>query len=260
MKRNQKCRLWAMVMLCWLMPAGTGHGQVGDPTNPIFILHMDAGSGDLLNDGAMAGRIARAYGTKWVAGPAKFRSFALDFDGEKAYVAFTDVEGKIATENEVTFQAWLKPRAFTSELPTIVSRNVRRPSKGYHWIYIDPKAGTVNFEFSTGKECKVTRSKKVNWHFGKWHLVAITHAPDKGAVNFYVNGIPYGKEHYEGKALPVTKGVVSIGTYNCEVSKKYLWNGALDDVGLWGYAKSAEELRTATLGSGVARDALAPIE
>ncbi|MHC4084697.1 MAG: LamG domain-containing protein [Planctomycetota bacterium] len=184
-----------------------------------------ADAGDKALDGALVGD------TSWVDG---IEAGALAFDGDGDYV---DV-GKdpvFDITNQITVSAWIKVNAFDADWQTIVA-------KGDSAWRLQRNRGNNTLQFAcTGLVVPGSRWSNIfgttDVIDGWWHHVAGTY--DGSQLCLYVDGaLDVSKEAFG--TIRVNIQPVYIGE-NSEKPNRF-WNGLIDDVRIYSYALSADEL------------------
>ncbi len=109
-------------------------------------------------------------------------------------------------------------------------------------IYQD---GKIAYQYCNGAK-HIALTAKVDWEFGKWTHLAITHKINGnkgGAVKWYINGEQIHEAKHIDKALPVIGGKASLGTYQSRIEPgRYGLDGMLDEVRLSPWVKTADEI------------------
>jgi hypothetical protein len=148
------------------------------------------------------------------------------------------------TDEEITFETWVNLNSLTASWSTIYSKNSQSNSAGFHWIYIY-QDGRIAYQYANGAKY-VALTAAVDWEFGKWTHVAVTHKIDGdkgGVVKWYIDGEKIHEEKHVDKALPVVGGKASLGTYQSTVAlDRYALDGMLDDVRLSPWVKTDAEI------------------
>jgi len=112
---------------------------------------------------------------------------------------------------------------------------------GTWYLVSNPNKNSTGFggKFTGGTQdsTDIWAEGSVDVNDGKWHHVVGVH--DGAKVCLYVDGIPADFESRGGNAV-VYNDPVYIGG---EPHSKYQWNGFIDDVRIYSYALSAEEVK-----------------
>ncbi len=194
---------------------------------------FDEGSGDAVVDSGPANIDGATVGDPSWADGALGR--ALVFDGNEAYVKLGN-HPKFNITGQITVSAWIKVNAFDNNYQTIIS-------KGDTSWRLQRNAGTETLEFGC-MGLPVPNNPvwggiygKIGVNDGQWHHAAGTY--DGKKISLYVDG-----------ALDVSVDVIgSIKTNDYEVhigenseEPGRFWNGLIDDVRVYSYALSADEI------------------
>ena len=187
------------------------------------------------------------------------RNAAFSFDGKKGFVIIPDSEA-LDTDESFTLSAWVKPRVWrvpNLDDPLIVAK----------WDETDPGTGDyyLCLEVDGRARCGVSQGKKNYVHDplisksvapkNKWTHLAMTF--DRGKMKLYVNGkldaskVSATVKHTHREEYPHDDVIIGAGWNN-----QHNFDGAIDDVAIWGRALSAREVRGVFEAHGL-RDTLA---
>jgi hypothetical protein len=193
---------------------------------------LDDGSGDIATDssgnehhGSLQGNVSWADG---VIGDA------LLFDEQGDYVDIgTDEDFKI--RNQITVSAWIKVDSFERQWQGIVT-------KGNTSWRLQRNYGSSTLEFAcTGLAVPGAMFSHIlgtiNVDDGQWHHVAGTY--DEQEICLYIDGKVDVRSKASGK-IRVDNQPVYIGENAEEPSRS--WNGLIDDVRIYSYGLTAEEV------------------
>jgi hypothetical protein len=193
---------------------------------------FDDGSGNSAVDSSGNGHNGTLLGdTGWVDG---ILDGALAFDGDGDYV---DI-GKspdFDIENQITVSAWIKVSAFDRNWQAIVAKGDRA------WR-LQRNVGDRTLEFA----CSGLVVPGTDWgqifgttdvNDGHWHHVAGVYDEEK--IYLYIDGSLDASAVAPGK-IRVNDEPVYIGE-NSQTPNRF-WNGLIDDVRIYSYALSAEEI------------------
>ncbi|MHC4175343.1 MAG: LamG domain-containing protein, partial [Planctomycetota bacterium] len=154
---------------------------------------------------------------------------ALKLDGDGDYVKISD-ESDFDLTGQITVAAWIKARAFDKERQAIVTKG------GSAWrLHRNLKTDNIRFNITYGYEPSAVG--KVNVNDGQWHH--IVGAYDGAKVCLYVDGELDGSKK-TSKSIMTNNEPVCIGE-NSEQTGRY-WNGLIDDVRIYNYALSHDEV------------------
>lgn len=201
---------------------------------------FDDGSGRIATDSSGNGHDGKLVGdTNWVNGVA---GGALAFDGDGDYV---DVgkDPDFDITRQITIAAWIKVNSFDREWQAIVTKGDRAWRLQRNW-----DKNTLEFACS-GLVVPGTSWGQIfgttNVNDGHWHHVAGVYDEEK--LCLYVDGKLDASAEAPGN-IRVNEEPVYIGG-NSQMPNRY-WNGLIDDVRVYSYALSAEEI------SAIAQSAL----
>lgn len=251
MKRpNSLGRLMCVLVLVALtLTISLGMVQAEEPgrydKGTIFSFHFDEGEGKEVADSSGNKNHGNLGGGKlpnWVEGPDKRLGTALEFfDCNHVEIPASP---SLDTGEEITFETWINLRSLTASWSTIYSKNGQSNNAGFHWIYIY-QDGRLAYQYCNGAQY-IALAADVDWKFGEWTHVAITHKIDGdkgGVVKWYINGEQIHEEKHTDKALEVVGGKASFGTYQSMIApERYALDGMMDEVRLSPWVKTDAEI------------------
>ena len=197
---------------------------------------LDDGSGNTAADSSGNNRNGTLTGdVSWVDG---ITGGALAFDGDGDYVDMGKNPGFDIT-NQITVSAWIKISAFDKDWQTIVAKGDRSWRLQRNW-------GENTLEFGcSGLVVPGTDwgqiFGKTNVNDGHWHHVAGVYDQEK--IYLYIDGSMDASATASGM-IRVNDEPVYIGE-NSQMTNRF-WNGMIDDVRIYNYALSAEEISAIT--------------
>ena len=193
---------------------------------------LDDGSGDIAVDSSGNGHNGTLLGdTSWVDG---IDGGALAFDGDGDYVDISKDPNFDITQ-QITVSAWIKVSAFDGDWQAIVAKGDRA------WR-LQRNAGESTLEFA----CSGLVVPGTDWgnvfgtvdvNDGHWHYVAGVYDQEK--LYLYIDGNLDVSAEAPG-TIRVNDEPVYIGE-NSQTPNRF-WNGLIDDVRIYSYALSAEEI------------------
>jgi hypothetical protein len=197
---------------------------------------LDDGSGITAADSSGNNRNGTLAGdTNWVDGIV---GGALAFDGDGDYVDMGKNPGFDIT-NQITVSAWIKVSVFDKDWQTIVAKGDRS------WR-LQRNVGDNTLQFSCsglvvpGTDWG-TIFGKTNVNDGHWHHVAGVYDQEK--IYLYIDGSLDASAEAPG-TIRVNEEPVYIGE-NSQMPNRF-WNGMIDDVRIYNYALSTEEISEIT--------------
>jgi hypothetical protein len=161
---------------------------------------------------------------------------ALEFDGEKNYIDCGN-QPEFDCTDSMTVAAWVKVRKFDKKFQAIVTKGdtawrlQRLEEEGKVCFSV----GAPKYVAGTNSTVRVNSKRKVD--DGQWHHVVGLF--DGHRVAIYLDGEL--ENSLEASQLPSNSAPVWIGENS--MTRGRLFNGWLDDVRLYGYALSAEEIQ-----------------
>jgi hypothetical protein len=159
---------------------------------------------------------------------------ALQFDGKDDFIEVPS-EANFDITNAITVAAWIKANAFDRDWQTIITKGdsawtlSRRLSS--NTLYFACTGLTVN---EKGRPCV---NGSTNANDGQWHHVVGTY--DGSKLCLYVDGLLEATQSASG-SIQTNNYNVYIGE-NPEAMNRY-WNGLIDDVRVYNYGLSPEEV------------------
>jgi hypothetical protein len=201
---------------------------------------FDEGSGDTVADSSGFGHSGKLIGDpNWIDGIIG-RALAFDGDGDCVDMG---KDPAFDIKNQITVSAWIKVNTFDKDWQTIIAKGDRSWRLQRNW-----NNNTLEFACSglvvPGSDWgPVYGNTDVN--DGHWHHVAGVY--DQQKICLYVDGSLDASATASG-TIRVNEEPVYIGE-NSQMPNRF-WNGMIDDVRIYNYALSAEEI------SAVPRDVM----
>jgi len=206
---------------------------------PVAHYKMDEGSGttafdstNITNDGTITGAtyVTGQYGT------------ALDFDGSDDEVNVTNadpIDFDVGLINAVTFSAWINA---DTDGEGDVGRIIEKRTATFMRVDTE-SAGKLDLEASldlvtTDATLNVSGILSTN----TWHHVAMTYEDDADdEISLYVDGVLVGTStNGDGAPAATDTAALIIGGDNSTTAN---FDGTIDDVRIYNYARTAEEIR-----------------
>ncbi len=179
-------------------------------------------------------------------------NFALQFDGLNARVNLSPG----STPASITVEAWARIDAagkLSGKLHFLVSGAQADFQDGFNlWVF----NGQVIFSVATSPTLKAAAISTTAMDVGVWYHVAGTYDAVEDTLRVFVNGVQEAAVSYTGGIKYAARRDLRFGTQikRFNQSSRFL-KGALDEVRIWNYARSADEL-AADMGRAIAGDAL----
>jgi len=239
---------WILTILA--LTISPGISQAEEPgrydKDTVFSFHFNEGGGKDVTDSSgneNHGILGGGELPDWVEGPEERFGTALEFfDCNHVEIPMSP---ELDTEDEITFETWININSLTASWSTIYSKNSQSNGMGFHWIYINQN-GSLSYQYANGNNY-VALSAPIDWEFGNWLHLAITHkidGDDGGVVKYYVNGEQIHEAEHADKAFQVIGGKASLGTYQSMIAvDRYALDGMLDEVRLSPRVKTDAEIR-----------------
>jgi hypothetical protein len=197
---------------------------------------LDDGSGNSAADSSGNNRNGTLAGdVRWVDG---ITGGALAFDGDGDYVDMGK-DTSFDITNQITVSAWIKVTEFDKDWQTIVAKGDRSWRLQRNW-----NKNTLEFACSglvvPGSDWGPIYGN-IDVNDGHWHHVAGIYDQEK--IYLYIDGSLDASATAPGK-IRVNEEPVYIGE-NSQMTNRF-WNGMIDDVRIYNYALSAEEISEIT--------------
>lgn len=197
---------------------------------------FDDGSGDTVADSSGLGHNGKLKGDpNWVDG---ITGGALVFDGDGDYVDMGK-DPAFDIKNQITVSVWVKVNAFDEDWQNVISKGDRAWRLQRNW-----NKNTLEFACSglvvQGSDWgPVYGNTDVN--DGHWHHVVGVY--DQQNICLYIDGSLDASAAASG-SIRINDEPVYIGE-NSQIPNRF-WNGMIDDVRIYNYALSAEEVSEIT--------------
>ena len=190
----------------------------------------EAENGNVL-DSSANGLHGRLMGDAQIVSDAE-RSNVLSLDGDGDYVDCGNVSAFDIT-GSITVACWIKVNAFDKEYQSIVTRGV------FSWrIYREGSTNNLSFVCNGLSEDTCTSSETRDVNDGKWHHVV--GAYDGQKICLYIDGNINNSMNATG-LMNLDQENVYIGAMNMGIPS-FEFNGLIDDVRIYSYALSQEEV------------------
>ena len=196
---------------------------------PVGYWNMDEGTGTNLYDRSGNGNNSSSFSGSPSWSNGKFGK-SLSLNGS-SYISIPDSTSLNPT-NAITVNAWVKP-SNTSNNGIIAKSNTCGGGLNNGWVFelISSKLSVWIYGITTGWV-----SGTVNVPTGQFSYVTFTYT--SGVVSFYVNGVFDSQTSVTNASLPVNAVSLLIGNQGaCN-----LFNGNIDDVRIYNYARSAKQI------------------
>ncbi|QQR77591.1 MAG: LamG domain-containing protein [Candidatus Moraniibacteriota bacterium] len=202
---------------------------------------LDDGSGTNATDSSgNANTLAMTGSPTWSAG--QIGPYMLDFSGSGQYLSVADpASGVLDFANGADFSltGWFNRDTFTAD-HTIVAKKTDQATNAGYVVWIDASTDTVNFEISDGtytyEADSTTTFTSTGWH----HFTAVW--DDSRGASVYIDG------GLNGSTETSTSSIGDLSNANAfrigaESDAGVPFDGKLDDIRVYGYALSADEVK-----------------
>ncbi|HRZ35354.1 MAG TPA: hypothetical protein P5534_03210 [Candidatus Paceibacterota bacterium] len=234
----------------------------GDPAESLRVgltahWRLDDGLGDpntqVLADarGGSPGNLFGGSAAAWLAEPEARFGGALLVDGQTVYATIPNNSILDINENQVSVSLWARLEQLPTDLPGGFGGIFDSPNDSYV-VYLDKGNQELRFKVTTAEGQAVRpgipQSELV---LNEWiHVLAVydgNASPDGGEARIYLNGVVMDTEGSASLTGLVRPGQVT-GLGRDGETAGYFYNGAIDDIGVWSRALTADEI--AYLSSG----------
>ena len=155
----------------------------------------------------------------------------------------------VVPQSGITLEAWLTYDDTTLpagwRFPTVARQNIAPGQEAY---FLRINAGNTGARTLTWKVVTPTGAFNCNWPFASGQLNTWTHVAatwDGAAARLFVNGVEVVSVAGNGQPLYDRGGVLRIGKGDDSGGPIEVWNGQLDEVRLWPFARTAAEIAQA---------------
>jgi len=197
--------------------------------------HFDEGSGvTTIADSSGYGNVGTVNGaTTGVLG--NFGN-ALSFDGTDDYVDCGAAVGNSITTGKFTVEAWINGKVFQASYYDLIV------FRGYNnWAFGVFRANRLMFGETgwTGYFSRQIYSDALSWTPDRWYHIAVVYDIVGKTADFYRDGVPVGvgKQSTDNFGITNNSGIVTIS-----YSNPTGFNGLIDEVRIWNFALSQDQL------------------
>ncbi|HVT26923.1 MAG TPA: right-handed parallel beta-helix repeat-containing protein, partial [Lacipirellulaceae bacterium] len=200
--------------------------------SPLVFYKLDETTGSIANDSSGNGRDGTYTGGVMLGAPGGLNdpsNYAATFDGVNDYIAVPS-PAAFAT-SQVSIEAWIKPDPTIQTFATVAMKSTSNSwSDGYgmHWI-----SGKLRFFINSYSGSYVEAAVPT----GSWSFVTGTY--DGATIKLYVNGVLVASSNY---SAPINNSAqpLQVGRGG---GNNYYWKGGLDEVGVYGTALTADQVK-----------------
>jgi beta-lactamase regulating signal transducer with metallopeptidase domain len=200
---------------------------------------LDEESGDIAHDSSGSGNAGTLAGNpKWQPAGGRVGG-ALEFDGRGSFVRIGN-ETPFNVATAVSVGAWIKVHAFDRLFQTIVAKG------DYSWrLARDRDRDALAFGAGPYEDKRMVRGE-INVNDGKWHHVV--GVGDGDNLSLYVDGVLDQAVTVRGQ-MRIDSTQVYIGENSEPTRGARYWNGWIDELCVFTYALSADEVKTLHAGT-----------
>lgn len=187
----------------------------------------------------------------WLAEPQALFGGALDVDGLNIYSIISNTPALSINENQVSISLWAKLDQLPSDLPGTFGAIYDSVGDSYV-IYLDRSNQELRFKVTTA-EGQAARPgiPQADLVLNQWlHIVAVydgNATPTAGEARIYLNGVL--KDTHPGHDAAVGTGLTGLvlagqvaGLGRNGPNAESYFTGAIDDIGIWNRALTADEI------------------
>lgn len=231
-----------------------GHPAVGSPiASAIAHYKFDEGYGTTANNSGSGGTALNGtltsmdspatYGSGWT-NSGKFGK-AVNFDGNNDNVSVPS-NPSLAITGDLTLSIWAKRNSanIMHDLIDYAAPGELETANHLYEFYLDASNNLVlEWEYNAGSNEVVTSSKAVSMPSGSWVHYMVTRNSISKQVDFYENGVRLGTtQTYTNNPTGGSLSSFVIGRDNASTIQ--VFDGTLDEVKIYNYALSADEVKT----------------
>ena len=221
-------------------------------SGPIVKLALDEGTGTTANDGSGNGNNGTLQnGPTWTTGKS---GGALNFDGSNDTLFIANSASLNTISTGLTFAAWVYRNSTQSGFVSVAAREVG--TSYYEHFYFGFENGSYRwFVNTTGGYSSVSMGGSSPT--GQWVHVAGTY--DGATVRLYVNGVQQFSTPHSGTFATDTTGVTIGASHNdSSHAAEEAFNGKVDDVAIYSYALTAQQVQQLYQGATSSGDTAQP--
>ena len=221
-------------------------------SGPIVKLSLDEGTGTTANDGSGNGNSGTLQnGPTWTTGKS---GGALNFDGSNDTLFIANSASLNTISTGLTFTAWVYRNSTQSGFVSVAAREVG--TSYYEHFYFGFENGSYRwFVNTTGGYSSVSMGGSSPT--GQWVHVAGTY--DGANVRLYVNGVQQFSTPHSGTFATDTTGVTIGASHNdSSHAAEEAFNGKVDDVAIYWYALTAQQVQQLYQGATSSGDTAQP--
>jgi len=170
----------------------------------------------------------------WYNGASGKWNSSMSFDGVDDYASIPD-SSQIDLTNKFAISAWVNPGNISST-KDVLSKKADSTLDGYRVRLLN--GGSLRFEFSDGTS-HISIDAPAFFEAGVWVHFAVIH--DGSNIKIYKNG-NLVKDQAESRSAVVNVRALHVGAYTN--LSAYWFNGLIDDVRIYNYALTAEQVKT----------------
>lgn len=155
----------------------------------------------------------------------------------------------IVPQSGITVEAWVRYNdaipTGTYRWPTIVRQNIAAGQESY-FLRVNASntaARTMRWKVVTVGGTNVV----VDWNFAAGQLATWTHFAgtyDGSTAQLFVNGVLVGSAAGNGQPIRDLGGVLRIGKGDDAIAPYEVWNGEIDEVRVWPFARTQSDIQT----------------
>jgi len=195
---------------------------------------LDETSGETASDSSSNGNVGTLQGdVVWQPNAGKIAG-ALKFDGTSSYVEIPTA-GMSASKGTVALWAKLSPEQAEPEHRYIFGHTTIPPYSNRIQLYMDESATMLDLGLGNSHE---TNTDMINLEVETWYQVALTW--DEGTYVVYLNGEELATDSYTD--LESLNSIADIGNNGRPDRRDQSFNGLIDDVHIYNYALSHDEI------------------
>ncbi len=202
----------------------------------VAVWHLDEGNGTTASDSSGNGNNGTLNGATWTTGCISDN--CLSFDGLNDYVSVQN-SASLQLSDSVTISAWVNVRGSTGDHQIIVAKWYEGSSASTlsYILELRPDGITPQTVVNTniGTETAISNS---TIPFDNW--IFLTGTYDGSKIKIYVNGTLTGSKNWSGPIIVGNQSLL-IGAHT-HPSDRNWFNGTIDEVSIYNYAKTPEEI------------------
>jgi hypothetical protein len=209
---------------------------------PVAYWKFDEGSGTIANDSTSYKTNATIIGANWQAEDMCISGKCIKFDGIDDYVN-TNKDYSWSISDSFAINLWVKPNSI-SGIQGIMGKGSAGGYGDVNWEWRFYMVGSTPYfgYFNTAGQGEISLGSSITLEQSKWYFLTVTYDPTNKA-KLYVNGILAATDTSVSNTLQDRSTPAIIGNSYYSGGTNYYFNGIIDDVKIYNYSISEEQIK-----------------